>query len=169
MPLQYQFLAKFILILVLTGVGAIGGWRLTSDYYQSEILRLQAENDAAVKVELQRQLKLTQDRAELSRLAEEQHAKDQLTINRLGIELSRVRVHLPAVSCGAVSRAGKDATDSNRKSGLAAARADEYLDEARRAIQDNGQRCSQLNIDAIAANSRTKNIDAPDSVIKTGD
>ena len=168
-PLQWQFLAKFILILATACLGGFSGWWVTSDYYQAEFNALKAANSNAVNAELMRQQKMMTDRAEQSRFAEEQHAKDQLTINRLGTELSRVRVHLPAIGCGAVPGTGQADADSNGENRLAAARADEYLEQARRAIQDIGQRCSQLNIDSIAANIRTKNIDASDSLHKTGD
>jgi len=168
-PLQYQFLAKFVLILATAGLGGFAGWYVTSDHYLAEINALKVANSNAVNAELMRQQKLAGIRAEKSRLAEEQHAKDQLVISRLGNELGRVRVHLSAIGCGALPGAGQGATDSNGTGRMAAARADEYLEQARRAIQDIGQRCAQLNIDAIASNSRTKNGDATDSVNKTGD
>jgi len=155
-PLQFQFLAKFVLILAIAGIGGFAGWRLTSDYYQSEIFRLRAENDAAVMAELQRQQKLTQDRAELTRLAEEQHAKDQLAINHLGAQLAGVRVQLPT-GCGTMPGTAAAGANPDGTGGLATARADEYLAAAQRAIQDIGQRCAQLNIDAIAANNKQLN------------
>jgi len=155
-PLQYQFLAKFIVLLALAASAAFGAWYVTSNHYEGVIAQ-HALNDAeAVKAELLRQQKLLTERAEQTRLAEEQHAKDQLTINNLAGKLSRVQVNLPKCG-GAVPGAGQASANPDGTGGLAAARADEYLAAAQREIQDIGQRCAQLNIDAIAANNKQLN------------
>lgn len=152
-PLQYQFLAKFIVIGTLAAIISFGTWYVTSDHYEAVIARHAASDAAAVQTELLRQQKLAAKRAEQTRIAEEQHAKDQLVINRLGTQLAGVQVHLP--KCGsAVSGAGQAGTGSNGSSGVATARADEYLAETQREIQAIGQRCAQLNIDAIESNRK---------------
>jgi len=153
-PLPYQFLAKFILIFATACLGCFSGWWVTSDHYLAEINALKVANSNTVNSELLRQQKLAQDRAELTRLAEEQHAKDQLVINRLGNELSRMRVHLPSVDCNSVSGTGQGITDSNRTSGAFYQRVDAAFAELQSGVGQLIQRCDQLNVEAIAANAK---------------
>jgi len=153
-PLQWQFLAKFILILAIACLGGFAGWWVTSDYYQAELNALKVANSNAVNAELLRQQKLAADRAEQTRIAEEQHAKDQLVINRLGSELGRVRVHLPAIGCGALPGAGQGATDSNGTSRIFSERVDESFARLQSGVGQLVQRCDQLNIDTIQMNAQ---------------
>ena len=153
-PLQYQFLAKFILLLMIAGAAAYGAWYVTSDHYQAIIARQQVAVDKAVQDQLLRSQQILTERAERTRLAEEQHATDQLVINRLNHTLAGVRVKLPETGCDPVPGTGQTAADSNHAGGLAAARADEYLAAAQRAIQDIGLRCATLNSEAREANGR---------------
>ena len=155
-PPQWQFLAKFILILAITCIGGFSGWWVTSNYYHAEINALKAENSNAVNAELQRQQKLMADRAEQSRRAEAQHALDQLIINRLGTELSRVRVYVPSVGCGTMPGTGQAATDSNGASRVLYQRVDAAFAELQSGVGQLIQRCDQMNVDAIAANTKVE-------------
>ena len=73
----------------------------------------------------------------------EQDDKNKARIAVLTADLNRVRIHIP--SC--------PAKDSNGTSGMASARIDEYLAEAKRSIDSIGERCARLNADAIRANT----------------
>jgi hypothetical protein len=151
-PPQWQFLAKFVLMLVIAGMGAYGAWYMTSDHYQAIIAQDRLNTIGAVQAQLLANQKLSDDRALKSRDAEVQHAKDQLVINRLNHDLAGVRIKLPETDCSTMPGTGQAAADSNHAGGVAAARADEYLAETQRAIQDIGLRCATLNSDAIEAN-----------------
>jgi len=168
-PMQWQLLAKFLLLLAVAASAAFGAWRGTSDHYLAEINALNAANSNAVNAELMRQQKQVAERAEQTKLAEEQHAQDQLVINRLGNQLAGVRVKLPTVGCDSVSGAGQTTSDSNGTSRILYQRVDAAFARLQTGVGQLIQRCDQINIDAIEANSRTKNEDAVDSAKKTGD
>jgi len=153
-PLQWQFLAKFLTFLALMGLGSIAGWWVTSNHYQTEINALKLANSNAVNAELLRQQNLLKDRAEKIRLAEEQHATDQITINRLGNQLARVRIKLPAISCSPVPGTTQTGENPDGGSGLLYQRVDEAFAELQAGVGQLIQRCDQLNVDAIAANAR---------------
>jgi len=151
---EWKFLAHVVVIVPIIGLSVYGTWYVTSDHYQKVIAEQQVKEDEAARQQLEHLRLLATEHAEKSRQAEEQHAADEITITRLGNQLAGVRIHIPSVSCGAVSGTSQTAADSNGTSGMAAARIDEYLAEAQRAIQDIGQRCAQINIDAIKANAQ---------------
>lgn len=74
----------------------------------------------------------------------EQHDKDQKTITNLAADLKRVRIHMPTVC----TTKNPDGTG-----GMASARIDDYMAEAKRSIDAIGERCAKLNADAIRANT----------------
>jgi hypothetical protein len=152
-PAQYQFLAKFIVVMAVAGSGAFGAWYVTSDHYQAIIAQHALSDATAVKTELQRQNKIKTDQAEKTRLAEDQHALDQLIINRLSHQPASVQVHTP--KCGsAMPGAGQAAVDTNGASGVLSDRVDAAFAELQSQTGQLVERCDQLNIDAIAANNR---------------
>ena len=138
-----------ILAIGLAG-GALPSWWVTSTYYQGII---SAEHEEAQKQVIEQH---EHNRLDLLAYAKRitdsgaQHDKDQITINRLAADARRVRVTLPN-RCP-VSTTTQAATDQDRDTGLAVERANEYLAQARQSIQELGQRCAELNVDAIRAN-----------------
>jgi len=142
---------KLATALSLIALGAFGAWYTTSDHYQKQIAEMQAARQTAVSEALSQYLseKAAHDKA--VQLAGDQHAQDQLRINNLTSQLGSVHIHFP--SGGAVSEGGTAPQGADGTCRMAATRADEYLAEAQRSINLIGQRCAQLNIDAIQANS----------------
>lgn len=77
--------------------------------------------------------------------------QDEITINDARTKLRAVKLQVRA--CGSTLPGTPASTSDTDGTGeLAAARINEYLDEARRAINDIGERCARLNADAIRAN-----------------
>jgi len=82
-----------------------------------------------------------------------QHDKNTRTIRTLNRELDGVRVTLPTCPVPGTTEGG---ADNGGRAGVAAATVDEYMDEAKRAIDDIAERCATLNIDAIRQNGRLR-------------
>ncbi len=156
-PPEWKFFPKFIALLMVALLSVYGGWYFTSEHYQYKIANMEADVQRVTNNELARLQQMALVDAKKFRQAEEQHATDQLAITRLGAQLAGVQLKLPAHDCSAVPGITETASNQNGTGGLAAARADEYLAEAQRAIQDIGQRCAQLNIDAIEMNAKIRN------------
>ena len=133
-PVQYKVIAIGLLLLSL---GALGSWyhhRIWQAGYDQHVLETEASTAkgyAAYAAEIVKK--------------GEQNEKNQLTIARLATTARELRLKFPTCTT-------TRADDSNGASGVAATRVDEYLDEAKRAIQDIGERCATLNISAIKAN-----------------
>lgn len=83
-----------------------------------------------------------------------QHDTDQNTITSLRAQLGGVRIHFPT-GCS-VPKPADTRADSGGSAGVAVKGADDYMADAKRAIDDIGQRCAQLNIDAVRLNSEMK-------------
>jgi len=141
---------KMAVALAMIAIGAFGAWYTTSDHYQKQIAEIQLAQQKVVADELAQHLAEKAAHEKATQLAGEQHAKDQLRINNLVSQLNGVRIRFP--SGGAMPQAGTGANPDGACR-LAAARADEYMAEAQRAINDIGARCAQLNADAIQANA----------------
>jgi len=107
-----------------------------------------------VNAELMRQQKLAGIRAEKSRLAEEQHATDQLSINRLAGDLNGLRVKLARISCGTLPRTDENTANQDRGTGLLYEAADTAFANLQRGDDEDFQRCDQLNIDATQVNAQ---------------
>jgi len=153
-PPQYRFLAKFIVILVVAGSAAFGAWYVTSDHYEAIIARHALDDATTVNAELRRVQKSLDDRIETIRLAEEQHATDQITITRLGNQLAGVRIHIPSVSCDPVPGISQTAAHSNGAGGILSERVDAAFAQLQSGVGQLVQRCDQLNIDAIQVNAQ---------------
>lgn len=80
-----------------------------------------------------------------------QREQDQITIDDARAKLRAVKLQVRACRSTLPGTPASTA-DSDGTGGLAAARINEYLDDARRAIDDIGERCARLNADAIRAN-----------------
>ena len=121
-------------------------WYATSDHYQKQLAEVQLATALAVQGELllrQEQLKL----------AGEQHAKDQTTINTLRDPAGRVRVVFP--------RCGEDAPTEENTDGRAGAlsgQVDRAFAEFQEEVGRLVFRCDQLNVDAIEVNNTYKAI-----------
>jgi len=145
---QYMKIATALGLMLL---GAFGAWYTTSDHYQKRIAEMQKAQQTAVAEALTAQLAAAAAHDKQLHDAGDQHAKDQLLINSLTSQLGRVHINFP--SGGAVPQGGTGTGNQDGDCRVAAARADEYMAEAQRAINDIGQRCAQLNIDAIQSNA----------------
>lgn len=80
-----------------------------------------------------------------------QREQDQITINDARAKLRDVKLQVRTYR-STLPGTPTSTTDSNGTGELAAARINEYLDEAKRAIDDIGERCARLNADAIRVN-----------------
>jgi len=140
------------MIIGLAG-GAFPSWWVTSTYYGGVISR---EHEAAQKMVIEQQ---EQNRLALLAYAKRitdsgaQHDKNTRTIRTLNRELDGVRVTLPTCPVPGTTEGG---ADNGGRAGVAAATVDEYMDEAKRAIDDIAERCATLNIDAIRQNGRLR-------------
>lgn len=83
--------------------------------------------------------------------AGEQHDKDQLTVNNLHDQLSRVRVHFPA--CRPMSGDTKAAVSKNRSSRVLPDAVDSLFAKLQSRTSALVERCDQLNINAIRLNA----------------
>lgn len=139
---------KAIVIALLVSAAV---WKAASDHYGKIIATMEAGRADAVAKEQANQLAEKAAKDKIIHDAGEQHAKDQLLINALSSKPNSVRLHL--AGGGAMPKAGASTGNSSGTCGVASTRIDEYLAEAQQAINDIGQRCAQLNIDAINANA----------------
>jgi hypothetical protein len=147
---------KMIILLVSCAASAFGTWYITSDHYQKVIAQHQVELDKAVDAERGKNVKELADSAAKFKLAEEQHAKDQLLINQRDAYIDGVRIHIPT-SCGAVPSPAKSGANTDGSADVFSRR----VDEAFRHLQEGVEqriviRCAQLNIDAIQSNTESR-------------
>lgn len=147
MTLQVKLLGALFLVLLILGsyyatyrYGRHVEFLTQENIRKDAVLKQQEENGVIV---LAYTKKLTEGMV--------QREQDQITINDARTKLRAVKLQVRA--CGS-TMPGTSATtsDSDGTGELAAARINEYLDEARRAIDDIGERCARLNADAIRAN-----------------
>ena len=150
----YAGIIKVAAIIALLVLLIAATWKATSDHYEKIIASMEAAQADAVAKMQEQQLKDAAARDKLLHDAGEQHAQDQLRINSLVFQLNGVRIHFPTGAGGSsLPQGGAASGNQNGTCRMAASRADEYMAEAQRAINDIGQRCAQLNIDAIQSNS----------------
>lgn len=131
---------KIGLLVGLIAILAWGEWKFVADGYKKQIAVMESTAQKAKAEFLLQQAVLTQK-------AQAQHEQDQLNVNSLYDDLQRVRLHVPASSCISTPDTNQDGA-----SGVAPSRIDTDLAEAQQAIAAIGERCAQLNIDAIALN-----------------
>ena len=83
--------------------------------------------------------------------AETQHDKDTITVNNARIALNRLPV--PIKTCSTTTAAS---TNTNGTSGVAATGDDEAMARFKQGMDEIGNRCADLNIDAIRYNNSIK-------------
>lgn len=150
---QYASLIKIVVVTIVIALLMSITWKAASDHYGKLIAATQAAQEEAVSKMQAQQLADAAAREKLIHEAGDQHAKDQLRINDLAAQLNGVRIHFPEGASGrSLPQGGISSGDQNGTCRMASARADEYMAEAQREIDRIGQRCAQLNIDAIQAN-----------------
>lgn len=141
-PYPYQL--KIILDVAIAGLLIFCTWYFTSDHYQKRIAEIQLETAEAVQTELL-------EEASKRKTAEENHAKDQLVINRLHDDAQRVQIHIP---CGSpLPTRNETSPNPDRGSGLLSERVDAAFARLQAGIGQLIQRCDQLNIDARMFNA----------------
>jgi hypothetical protein len=138
---QIKFTVGLVAIFGLLILGALSGWYVTSEHYQKQITGIQLGMAEAVQTEL------LEEEAK-RKLAEEQHAKDQLTINTLRDQRGRVQIHIPV--CSNTQPAGQD---RDREARLFSERVDAAFAKLQAGVGQLVQRCDQLNIDARQFNA----------------
>ena len=145
------------LAIALFGAAVISAGSAWSGYWirdKTATIAMQArelELNRAVTVASQMQLDAVTQQAERNQQAEVIHDKNQRIIADIA-NSDRVRITIPASDC-AVSEVTLNA-DSNPSSGVASARVEAELDRLQREIEQIGQSCAQLNIDAIRMNGQ---------------
>ena len=151
---EWKFLAHVVVIVPIIAISIYGTWYVTSEHYQKIIAQEQVKEDEIARQQLEHLRLLATEHAEKSRLVEEQHAADQITITRLGNQLAGVRIHIPSVSCGAVFGTSQTAADSNGAGGILSEQVDAAFAELQTGVGQLVQRCDQLNIDAAQVNAQ---------------
>lgn len=148
------FQAKIIMWLL--SVAAIFGVLYGSYHYGRYVEALAQSEVQSRAIQEQREVNRLALLAQSTKIinAGVQHDADQNTITSLRVQLGGVRIHLPT-RC-AVPDAAIAGTDSGRIPGVAVKGVDDYMADAKRAIDDIGQRCAGINIDAIRLNSEIK-------------
>lgn len=150
MPIQAK------LILWLLSVVAVMGVLFCAYHYGRHVESLEQTviRDSAIQAQQEehRMALLSQSTKIIN--AGVQHDADQNTITSLRAQLGGVRIHFPT-GCPE-SKPAITSADSGGSAGVAVKGADDYMADAKRAIDDIGQRCAQLNIDAIRLNSEMK-------------
>jgi len=153
-PAEWKFMGEFVAAVIIACSASYGSWYVTSDHYEKIIAQYQINADKAVQSQFALNQQLALIHADKIRLAEEQHAADQITITRLGNQLSRVQVHLARNDCGSVSGGNQTAADQNGRAELFYEAADAAFANLQRGDDEDFQRCDQLNIDAIEVNAQ---------------
>ena len=120
--------AKLALVLIILASYA-------GTYYKGRI----DENSAQIKVQRDGLLAY----AERIKEGVEQHDKDQITINRLHDDLSRVSIHIPTNACQSTDEAGR----------ILSERVDNLFAELQARTDRLVQEADQINIDTIRLNN----------------
>lgn len=135
-----------LIVLILGSYYGIFRYGKHVDFVEQEnirkdaVLKQQEENEAIVLAYAKALIEGTVKRGQ-----------DEITIKAARNKLRAVELQVR--SCGGTLPGTPASTsDSDGTGGLAVARINEYLDDARRAIDDIGERCAGLNADAIRAN-----------------
>ena len=142
------------ILAVAISLTAYGTWYATSDHFEKIAAQKQVETDNAVQAQLIKNQQQQTAHELVVKQSEEQHAKDQLTLNDLAASTNRVQLHI--IRTCPVPDTSPASANTNAASGVAPDRTDEYLANAQRSINAIAQRCAQLNIDAIQANTVNK-------------
>ncbi|HEY6021540.1 MAG TPA: hypothetical protein VIY48_17065 [Candidatus Paceibacterota bacterium] len=135
-------------------LGALSSWYFTSDHYQKVIAENQVAVDKAYQKQLEENQKLAAENAALRKSAEEEHASNQLVINDLSHQLSRVHIHIP--NCSQVPGTSVPGQGEDGKTWILSGKADAAFEELQRGDDEDFARCDQLNIDAIRLNASLK-------------
>ncbi len=147
----YAGLIKLVMATVIIALISGAVWKAASDHYGKIIASVQAAQAEAVAKAQAQQLADAANREKIINDAGEQHAKDQLTINRLGAQLDGMRVHIPTGGCP-MPQAGTSPADTGGASGVLSAGVDAAFERLQAGVGRLVQRCDQLNIDAAQAN-----------------
>jgi len=150
-PLSIQI--KLALAAGLIAAASYASWYVTSDHYQKQIAEIQLGMSTAVQTQLLADQQALADEAAKRTKAEENHAKDQLFINSLRNNIERLQLNKICSSALQQSRATSE--DPDRATGIFSAEAEAAFAELQRGIDEDLQRCDQLNIDAIQFNGST--------------
>jgi hypothetical protein len=126
-------------------------WYITSDHYQKQIVEIQLGMATATQTQLLADQQALIEEAAKRKLAEEDHAKDQLYINNLHDDAKRVQIH--SICGGAMPPANKTGADPDRAARLLSDRVDAAFAELQSRVGQLVQRCDQLNIDARLSNA----------------
>lgn len=145
---------KIAAALALLAAACYGTWYVTSDHYQKVIDDNQIAADKAVQKQLTENQKLLAENLSLRTSAEEDRAKNQLITNSFAAKLGSVQFHY--AGCQRALKAGASAQDTDGSAGVADQRINTDLADAKRQIDAIGERCAQLNNDAIEANNSVK-------------
>lgn len=152
----YVLAIKLALILIaaaaLIGAGAYGSWYVTSNRYEKILAEEHLQQSDAVQNQLIENQKVAAAHAAQIKTAEEQHAKDQLTLNNLRNQLGSVRIHIPIGGCTKPGT-GQAGADPDGTAGILSGRVDAAFADLQAGVDRLTARCDQLNIDAIQANS----------------
>lgn len=98
-----------------------------------------------------RNLQTIQTQIQTIQQAEDQHDKDQATINGLATDLRGLHIHIPACP-STLSDSERTAPDTNAASGVFSAGVDTAFERLQSATGKLIQQCDTLNVDAIRAN-----------------
>jgi hypothetical protein len=142
---------KFYLAAGILALACYGTWYVTSDHYEKKIVEIQLGMASAVQVQLLANQVEADAKAVLIQKGVEQHAKDQLVINRLHNDVSGLQVS--GICSSPLPQTNQTSEGSNAASGVLPDRVDEEFARFQKRTGELIQRCDQLNVDVIQMNS----------------
>jgi hypothetical protein len=144
------FLKIMALIAIAAGIFGAGAY-VSRDHYLSIISTNAANYAKAYSVSVNEALAKAEAHQIDVTKAETQHAKDQLSINALTLQLGGMRIHIPV--CGSAAGQGSaPGQSSDGASGVLSSSMDDSFARLQAGAGKLFQRCDQINIDAIQLN-----------------
>lgn len=144
---------NWLILLIGLAVGSVPTWWITQTYYNGV---LSAEHEAQQKVVITQQEQNRLALLEYSKriiTAEADHDKNSRTIRNLSRELDGLRINFPTCAVSGVAESG---TDTGGRAGAFSSGVDAAFADLQKETGRLIERCDELNVDAILANSMLK-------------
>lgn len=155
-PSQWLMVAKAVAVIGLMAATSFGTLYVARAHYSAIISSQEASYNAALLASAQSYIAEQAAHDQDVTNAGVDHAQNQIALNALSDQLNGVRVKFPARICPSAGKQSPSGSGMDGASGMADARINNALAELQRGIDSIGQRCAQLNIDAIQLNKSVR-------------